>query len=159
MNTDKPILCLDFDGVIHSYERGWQGGEIYGNITRGFWEWAEEANKLFRLVIYSSRSKDPKQIIEMQAWMIKERTKWRETVAYYEGREGSIVEFEFAHEKPAAFLTIDDRAIQFNGDWSSLPPDMLRQFQPWNANLPPEPDIFPDHQKTKKGTQFIVDLP
>ena len=24
----KPILCLDFDGVIHSYASGWKGADV-----------------------------------------------------------------------------------------------------------------------------------
>jgi len=24
----KPILCLDFDGVIHSYSSGWKGADV-----------------------------------------------------------------------------------------------------------------------------------
>ena len=24
----KPILCLDFDGVVHSYTSGWKGADV-----------------------------------------------------------------------------------------------------------------------------------
>ena len=116
---NKPILCLDFDGVIHSYERGWQSGEIYGTPTEGFREWAERAYGSFRLVIYSSRSKDPEGIPAMTAWLEKYGI--------------NPARFEFAHEKPPAFLTIDDRALTFKGRWDEFDPESLREFKPWSA--------------------------
>jgi hypothetical protein len=118
----KPILCIDFDGVIHSYERGWQGGEIYGTVTKGFWGWAIKAQDLFRLVVYSSRTKEPGGIEAMQGWLAKE---W--------GRAEPMPALEFACEKPPAFLTIDDRCVRFDGLWTArnLDPESLRGFQPW----------------------------
>ena len=41
-----PILCLDFDGVIHDYRQGWKGGALYGHVTAGFYAWAEDAHVL-----------------------------------------------------------------------------------------------------------------
>lgn len=115
---ELPILCLDFDGVIHSYERGWQGGEIYGTVTPGFWDWLFKAAKHFRIVIYSSRSKTPEGIAAMRAWLDDQ------------GPDEPLP-VEFSAEKPPAFLTIDDRALTFNGNWAMYDPEELRAFRPW----------------------------
>ena len=130
----KPILCIDFDGVIHSYERGWQGGDIYGTVTPGFFEWATMANGFFKLTIYSSRSKTAEGRTQMWGWLKNQWGQWAHRPGFLL-RECDIryTDFEFANEKPPAFLTIDDRAICFDGDWSKLSPVGLLTFKPWNA--------------------------
>ena len=130
--TYKPTLCIDFDGVIHSYERGWQDGTIYGAVTKGFFEWAEEAQKHFKLVVYSSRSKDPDQLKLMAMWLYEQRNTW----AAAQNTETLMeLEIEFAGQKPAAWLTIDDRCIRFEGSWNTgrLTPESMLAFKPWNA--------------------------
>jgi hypothetical protein len=126
--NNKPALCLDFDGVIHSYTSPWTDPEtISDHVTPGFFDWAQEAAELFRLVIYSSRSKSREAIFEMNKWFLREFAAYRAA-----GGKADLPIVEFAHEKPAAFLTIDDRAICFQGDWGELRPEKLRQFKPWN---------------------------
>jgi hypothetical protein len=129
---NKPILCLDFDGCVHLYSRGWQDGTIYDDIVDGFFEWAEEAQMYFKLVIYSSRSKDPDQLKLMALWLYEQRNKW----AAAQNTETLMeLEIEFASEKPAAWLTIDDRCYQFYGDWNAtnLSPEAILAFRPWNS--------------------------
>lgn len=127
----KLTICIDFDGVIHDYRKGWCDGVIYGAVVPGFIEWADHAREHFRLVVYSSRSKTPEGIADM-------REKLREWVeAAYAANTGlaiSISDFEFSAVKPPAFVTIDDRGIQFRGDWSApeLSVDAIRAFKPWN---------------------------
>ena len=126
--TFTPILCIDFDGVIHRYSKGWQGGGIYDSMTDGFIAWAHKARDKFKLAIYSSRSKTPEGIEAMKAWLggyLSEDQPYEKPV--------TLDDFEFAHEKPPAWLTIDDRAICFDGDWSKLDPQTLLEFKPWCA--------------------------
>jgi len=131
----KPILCLDFDGVIHSYERGWQDGQIYGTLTSGFGPWLVKASQHFRIVIYSSRSDTMDGIAAMREWLEQQTLARADTdtdVPWWQ-LGSAIDDITFAHQKPPAFLTIDDRAIQFKGDWTAaeLHPEKLRQFKPW----------------------------
>lgn len=130
----KPTICIDFDGVIHSYERGWQSGEIYGTVVPGFFEWVERVRHDFKLVIYSSRCKSQDGITAMGLWLHEQRNRWIKDGGQRHPTEPLAI--EFAHEKPAAFLTIDDRAVCFRGNWSApeLQPEILRSFKPWNGS-------------------------
>jgi hypothetical protein len=114
-----PILCVDFDGVIHSYEHGWRNGEIYGTVTPGFFTWLAIAQEYFCVVVYSSRSAEPAGVDRMKQWMARQN--------------GGVLPpgLEFTAQKPPAFLTIDDRAICFRGDWQELNPAKLKEFKPW----------------------------
>jgi hypothetical protein len=134
MSDFKPIIAVDFDGVIHSYENGWQNGVIYGTVVPGFFEWAEAAEKQFKLVVYSSRSKEPAAASAMMMWLLDRLIEWRiGNGTLVPGEAVKPIVMEFAHEKPAAWLTIDDRAICFRGDWSApdLQPDAMLSFKPW----------------------------
>lgn len=117
----KPILCLDFDGVIHTYSTPWESETVIPDLpVPGAFDWIARAMAFFSVHIYSRRSISVDGRAAMQAWFRKH------------GGEGLLPDITFAHEKPAAFLQIDDRAICFMGDWSQLDPELLRQFKPWN---------------------------
>ena len=129
----KPTICIDFDGVIHSYEHGWRNGEIYGTVTPGFFEWASMMKDHFKLVIYSSRSKDIDMQAKMYQWL---KDRWHDWIENHSPIGDFIVygDFEFAHQKPSAFMTIDDRCICFDGDWSKITADRIFNFKPWNKS-------------------------
>lgn len=118
-------LCIDFDGVIHSYLSGWQGAtEIPDPPVKGAFEWLTMLARSgdWEVCIYSSRSKEAGAIEAMSDWM-SER-----------GMPSDVLgALTFAIEKPAAYLTIDDRAICFRGTFPT--PLEMRSFRPWTAGF------------------------
>jgi hypothetical protein len=128
--ANKPILCVDFDGVIHSYTSGWKGEcEIPDLPVAGALDWLYRASEWWRVCIYSSRSKEPGAIDAMKAWIRKHADNEFQGLVTAD----MLLEIiEFPDQKPAAFLTIDDRAICFDGRWPSLDPQKLLDFKPWN---------------------------
>lgn len=145
----KPILCIDFDGVVHSYASGWKGVDvILDPVVPGFFEWTRMASQFFELCIYSSRSKEPAGRKAMSRWLVdrffeaypggstKDSSSTPEGTITFMFPDGEHSELTISHSKPAAFLTIDDRAIRFEGNWAAaeLSPEALLLFQPWNKS-------------------------
>lgn len=131
----NPIICVDFDGVIHSYTSGWKGVSVVADPpVDGAIKWLEDhlpvPDEICAMAppykgpivqIYSSRSKSWRGRRAMKGWLIENGLHR----AYITERL-----LKFPTKKPAAFLTIDDRAICFDGKFPSTK-DMMG-FKPWN---------------------------
>lgn len=134
----KVIVCVDFDGVLHSYTSGWQGAAVAADPpVPGAMAWLVQMSEepRFEIHIYSSRSKEPKGIMTMMEWL----TVWLAKHAM-EGNYGELDAMEwavrvvnrlkFSSEKPAASMTIDDRALCFEGTFPTK--EWILGFKPWN---------------------------
>lgn len=114
----RKTLCIDFDGVIHSYSSGWQGATVIPDRpVTGAFKWLRKIINTgkYHVCIYSSRSKEIGGIAAMKAWF----DRW----------EFSTSNLDFPTEKPAAWITLDDRAICFQGKFPSQ--RTIDNFKPW----------------------------
>jgi hypothetical protein len=155
------ILCLDFDGVLHSYSSGWKGARnIPDPPVAGAMEFLCEALSHFEVAIHSSRSRYFGGRRAMKAWLRRQMLEyfWKryganETLPVPDERlmglglgltatdvedhlrpeaESLIDRIAFPLWKPAAFVTLDDRAITFQGWWPAIAE--LKAFKPWNKS-------------------------
>jgi hypothetical protein len=117
----KLILNLDFDGVVHSYKSGWQGVDVISDPpVSGVFEWIRNALPHFEIHIYSARSNSMLGRAAMLDWV----KKYAPDIAH---------ELVYTSEKGMMFIGIDDRVIQFQGDWMDpqFDPQKLLAFVPW----------------------------
>lgn len=130
MSAYKPILCLDFDGVIHSYTSGWQGAHRADDPpVDGTADFLVEATKRFKVSIYSSRSKSLRGRACMKRYM---RQHFAIPLTFSTDHDQDYLHEELRYPwfKPSAFLTIDDRALTFDGVWPAI--ETIKEFKPWN---------------------------
>jgi hypothetical protein len=108
--------------VIHSYKSGWKGESIIPDPpVPGALAFMKDALPHFRVVIFSSRSSSPGGILAMKQYIERYcRESWH--VPWWLG-------IEFPTNKPSAFVTIDDRAITFNGIFPAV--HELVNFKTW----------------------------
>lgn len=102
-------VCLDFDGVIHSYQSGWKGATtIVDPPIHGVDRAIDKLRKDFRVVVYSARCQTEDGRLAIEQWLAKHR----------------IEVDEVCSSKPPAFVYVDDRAIRFTGNW----PETIEQI-------------------------------
>jgi hypothetical protein len=120
----KPILCLDFDGVIHSYSSGWKGAHVIPDPpVPGAFAFIRRAQEHFTVAIYSSRSNQPGGLEAMKDYVALNSEL---------GFRDPLIGIEWPLEKPPAMITIDDRALCFTGNWADYDCAELLNFKPWN---------------------------
>ncbi len=102
IEPSRKTVCLDFDGVIHSYRSGWQGETNIPDPPIHRVDLAiKQLRKNFRVVVFSARCRSEEGVLAVEDWLARH----------------NIEVDEVCMHKPPAFVYVDDRAVAFTGDW------------------------------------------
>lgn len=112
-------ICIDFDGVVHAYSRGWtSAGDVYDEPVPGAFEFIRELKSAgYTVVIQSARAHTAEGKQAIVAWL---------------ARHGYPNEIAVTSNKPPALAYIDDRAMRFDGKFPSLH-EVEAATRPWHT--------------------------
>ena len=115
-NRSRPRICVDFDGVLNTYV-GWKGREELYKPREGVYEFLEELDSKFNVVIFTTRNS---------------KLVWDWLKKYH-------LDFfvdEVTDIKVGAVVYIDDRALKFNGDYAETLSELEEFKTHWEKELP-----------------------
>lgn len=109
----KMTILIDLDGVLNTYNGNFDENYI-PTIKEGALEFIKEISKKFRVVIFTTRNS-----LLASRWIIDNGLeKYVENVT---------------NVKEPAYLIIDDRCINFDGNYNNLT-DKINKFSVWYKN-------------------------
>ena len=110
-DSNRPVIAVDFDGVIHGYSEGWKDGSIYDEPMPGCKNALDILAKKYYILIWSTRNYD--RVIKGEA----QSNQVEDIKAYLEKYQISYDEIYTDPNKPMCELFIDDNAYRFDKDW------------------------------------------
>lgn len=117
--THVKTICVDCDGVIADYSRGFRGPAIIGMPLPGAKEFLWRLHELgWRVIIFSSRGTE----------IIKKYM--AEHDLYFDYINDNPHCRGLNSGKPIADIYLDDRGMYFTGDYN-LVLEMIEDFRPW----------------------------
>ena len=114
---ESKVVAIDFDGVIHTFDRGWNDGTCYGDPIPGAIEAIKKLSLKYNIIIFTAKAKSNRPLVNGKTGveLVKE---W---LSKYDLIDCVA---EITSEKPHANIYIDDRGYRFN-NWT----DTLKEIE------------------------------
>ena len=110
MKTLKKTILIDLDGVLNTYTGDYDENYI-PPLKDGAYDFIKELSETYKILLFTSRN-----LLLASEWLINNNLK------------------PFIHNvtniKEPSFLIIDDRGLNFNGDYNLLK-EQIKNFKPW----------------------------
>lgn len=110
---EKNNIAIDFDGVIHNFNKGWHDGTCYGKPIKGSLEAIKKISKKYKIIIFSSKVRPDRPLV-------KGKTGYDLVSEWLKKNKYSNYISEITHEKPRANFYIDDKAVLFSDNWVEI---------------------------------------
>jgi hypothetical protein len=109
-DSDIETLAIDFDGVIHNYDKGFHDGTCYGEPLNGSLEAVKKLSSKYKIVIYTAKARPDRPLVNGKTG-VEHVQEWLEKYEI----------MKYIHEitaiKPRALIYIDDNCYRFN-NWA-----------------------------------------
>ena len=99
-------VAIDFDGVIHNFDKGWHDGTCYGEPLPGSINAIKSLSKKYNIIIFTAKAKKNRPLVNGKTGV--------ELVKEWLAKYG-LIDFvsEITSEKPRAKIYIDDNGYRF----------------------------------------------
>ena len=118
---DLKNLAIDFDGVIHTFDKGWYDGTCYGEPIEGSLEAIKKLSESYTIIIFTAKAKPSRPLVNgktgpelVEEWLTKHNV-----MQYVK---------EITSEKPRSQIYIDDKGYHFE-NWQ----DTLKHLEEKNV--------------------------
>tara|TARA_Y100000592_G_scaffold781_1_gene1266 strand:+ start:16794 stop:17189 length:396 start_codon:yes stop_codon:yes gene_type:complete len=118
---DLKNLAIDFDGVIHTFDKGWYDGTCYGEPIEGSLEAIKKLSESYNIIIFTAKAKPSRPLVNgktgtelVEEWLTKHNV-----MQYVQ---------EITSEKPRSQIYIDDKGYHFQ-NWQ----DTLKYLEDKNV--------------------------
>ncbi len=103
---DLKNLAIDFDGVIHTFDKGWYDGTCYGEPIEGSLEAIKKLSKSYNIIIFTAKAKPSRPLVNGKTGteLVKEWLTKHNVMQYVK---------EITSEKPRSQIYIDDKGYHF----------------------------------------------
>jgi hypothetical protein len=104
-------IAIDFDGVIHNFDKGYHDGTCYGEPIPGSLEALKHLSTKYKIIIFTAKAKPNRPLVNGKTGveLVREWLHKHEVLGYVS---------EITSEKPRAMLYIDDNGYRFI-NWES----------------------------------------
>ena len=111
MKRHKPVVCIDFDGVLNNYS--FYDPDYLFELKPGAKEFIERLSVLYEVVILTARDTS-----KVKEWL----------------KENEITVDEVTNVKPPALCYVDDCAIRFDGNFNRALHQVFNFYTYWELD-------------------------
>ncbi len=151
----KKTICIDFDGVLADYSEGFQGHDVFGDMIPGADLGTDVLKKNgWTVIIYTTRPVTD----ALKKWLDDNKIKYD-----YINENPDQPEDSKEGCKLIADIYLDDRGIQFRGQWSEWLLRDIAEFRPVSIEKKDKKKemekAYKDGENWLKKTKAALDCP
>ena len=113
---DAKNIAIDFDGVVHNFDKGFHDGTCYGEPLDGSLDALKTLSSDYNIIIFTAKAKPNRPLVNGKTGteLVKDWLKKHNVLQYVK---------EVTAEKPRAMIYIDDKGYYFT-NWSDTLKDL-----------------------------------